>query len=280
MKASLKNAEVAANNSVFSEEIVKQYKDLKFAIEKYKSELQELYGIRVEADGLAAAINAHKVKVAEMDTEYKKKKELLDSEYEEKATETDEKIEELNKTVKKAKAAADEEIAEYNAQLHKKRIREKDEYEYNEKISRKVDADAWAEEKAKREAEIQSRVDAAKEREIAISEKEAEIEEMVKQIEGFPAKLEEAKEEAAKEAKAKADKGFAFERRALETDKKHIEEMYAAKIENLETQVSTLTQSNIELSRKLDAAYDKMKEMATATVQAGATVKVVSSNEK
>lgn len=47
----------------------------------------------------------------------------------------------------------------------------------------------------------------------------------------------------------------------------------------LESQVEALTQSNAELSNKLDAAYAQMKDMATATVQAGATVKVVSSDK-
>ena len=66
----------------------------------------------------------------------------------------------------------------------------------------------------------------------------------------------------------------------IETEKKHAEEMSAAKIESLTSQVEDLIKKNMELSEKLDAAYDKMKEMATATVQAGATVKVVSSNDK
>lgn len=74
-------------------------------------------------------------------------------------------------------------------------------------------------------------------------------------------------------------KSFAFEKRALESDKKHAEEMADAKIKNLESQVEALTQSNAELSNKLDAAYAQMKDMATATVQAGATVKVVSSDK-
>ena len=71
LRASLKNAETAAKNSVFSEEIIKQYKDLKIAIDEYKKELESLYGIKTEADSLAAIINAHKFKIADMDTEYK-----------------------------------------------------------------------------------------------------------------------------------------------------------------------------------------------------------------
>lgn len=157
--------------------------------------------------------------------------------------------------------------------------REKDEYDYNLKMDRKADADTWAEEKEKREAEIQAKDDAVTEREEAIAAKEEEIQAMKAQIEAFPDKLAEAKEDAAKEAKAKADKSFAFEKRALESDKKHAEEMADAKIKNLESQVEALTQSNAELSNKLDAAYAQMKDMATATVQAGATVKVVSSDK-
>ena len=37
--------------------------------------------------------------------------------------------------------------------------------------------------------------------------------------------------------------------------------------------------SDSPVSNKLDAAYAQMKDMATATVQAGATVKVVSSDK-
>ena len=260
LEASMQNAEVAASNEVFSDTIVKQYNDLKIAIDEYQKELEGLYGIKAEADGLAAAINAHRAKVAEMNEEYKQKKADLDAELAQKTAEVKEKIADLEKNVLKAKKQADEEMKEYNADISKKRNREKDEYDYNLKMDRKADA-------------------AVTEREEAIAAKEEEIQAMKAQIEAFPDKLAEAKEDAAKEAKAKADKSFVFEKRALESDKKHAEEMADAKIKNLESQVEALTQSNAELSGKLDAAYAQMKDMATATVQAGATVKVVSSDK-
>ena len=56
LEASMQNAEVAASNEVFSDTIVKQYNDLKIAIDEYQKELEGLYGIKAEADGLAAAI--------------------------------------------------------------------------------------------------------------------------------------------------------------------------------------------------------------------------------
>ena len=280
LKASLENAEVAAKNPVFAEAIVKQYEDLKLATQKKGEELKELYGIEAEMGDLAVAINTHRSKMASMDEEYQQKKTELDSELDKKQAEVKEQIAELDKSVRKAKSAADEEIAEYNAELHKKRVREADEYKYNEKMNRRIDADEWATEKAQREAEIQAQEDAVKAREDAISEKENEIQEMKEQIEAFPDKLAEAKEEAAREAKAKADKSFAFEKRSLESDKKHAEEMADAKIANLEAQVAALREDNAKLSEKLDDAYKKMNDVATATVQAGATVKVVSSNDK
>lgn len=279
LEASMQNAEVAASNEVFSDTIVKQYNDLKIAIDEYQKELEGLYGIKAEADGLAAAINAHRAKVAEMNDEYKQKKADLDAELAHKTAEVEEKIADLEKSVQKAKKQADEEVKEYNTDINKKRNREKDEYDYNLKMDRKADADTWAEEKEKREAEIQAKDDAVTEREEAIVAKEEEIQAMKAEIEAFPDKLAEAKEDAAKEAKAKADKSFAFEKRALESEKKHAEEMADARIKNLESQVEALTQSNAELSNKLDAAYAQMKDMATATVQAGATVKVVSSDK-
>ena len=280
LKASLENAEVAAKNPVFAEPIVKQYEDLKLATQKKSEELKELYGIETEMGDLAVAINTHRSKMASMDEEYQQKKTELDSELDKKQAEVKEQIAELDKSVRKAKSAADEEIAEYNAELHKKREREADEYEYKKKLNHRIDDDEWAAEKAQRETEIQAQENAIKAREDVISEKEDEIQAMKEQIDAFPDKLAEAKEEAAREAKAKADKSFAFEKRSLEADKKHAEEMADAKIANLEAQVAALREDNAKLSEKLDDAYKKMNDVATATVQAGATVKVVSSNDK
>lgn len=280
LAASLENATVAASSNVFSDKIVEQYNDLKEAIKYYKKELEDLYGIKAKADGLAAAINAHKNKVAMMDDEYSQKKATLDKELAEKGAIAKEKIAEFEKLVEKAKRAADEEISEYKEALQKQRNRENDEYAYDLKKAHKLDADMWSDEKAKRKAEIQAEADAVKAREEAVASREKEIKDMEEKIAAFPAELEAAKEEAAKSAKDKAEKSFAFEKRYIETEKKHAEEMSAAKIENLTSQVEDLIKKNMELSEKLDAAYDKMKEMATATVQAGATVKVVSSNDK
>lgn len=279
LRASLKNAETAAKNSVFSEEIIKQYKDLKIAIDEYKKELESLYGIKTEADSLAAIINAHKFKIADMDTEYKKLKDEQDSKLAKRKADVDEEIEELENKLSKAKSKADKEAEEYEEELKKKRIREADEYKYNLRMNKKVDSDAWDDEKSKREAEIQKQEEAVKAREDAITEKEKEIQEMKEKIEAFPGELETAKEEAAKEAKAKAERSFAYEKRAIESDKKHAEEMAAAEIANLKSQVESLKQANNELTNKLDDAYKKMNEVATATVQAGATVKVVSSDK-
>lgn len=89
LEASMQNAEVAASNEVFSDTIVKQYNDLKIAIDEYQKELEGLYGIKAEADGLAAAINAHRAKVAEMNDEYKQKKADLDAELAQKTAEVE-----------------------------------------------------------------------------------------------------------------------------------------------------------------------------------------------
>lgn len=121
LRASLKNAETAAKNSVFSEEIIKQYKDLKIAIDEYKKELESLYGIKTEADSLAAIINAHKFKIADMDTEYKKLKDEQDSKLAKRKAEVDEEIEELENKLSKAKSKADKEAEEYEEELKKKK---------------------------------------------------------------------------------------------------------------------------------------------------------------
>lgn len=280
MEATMENAERAVENPAFAPEIIAQYNDLKTAISKKSEELRDLYGIEAEAGALAAVINAHKVKKMNLEDDFAQRKADIDAQLTSKKAEVAEQISALGVELQKAIKAKEEEKAEYQRTLTRDRKREQEQYDYDLAVARKKDADQWADIKAKREAEIKAKEDSIVAREEAVSVREQKMNEMEAKIAEIPTLIADAEEKAAKTAKEKAEKSFVFERRSLTTEKDHLQEMANAEINRLREQVEMLTKTNKDLESKLDSAYSQMKELAATTVQAGATVKVVSSESK
>lgn len=280
MEATMENAERAVENPAFAPEIIAQYNDLKTAISKKSEELRDLYGIEAEAGALAAVINAHKVKKMNLEDDFAQRKADIDAQLTSKKAEVAEQITALGVELQKAIKAKEEEKAEYQRTLTRDRKREQEQYDYDLAIARKKDADQWADIKAKREAEIKAKEDTVVAREESVSVREQKMNEMEAKIAEIPTLIADAEEKAGKVAKEKAQKSFEFERRALVSEKEHLQEMTDAEIDRLREQIDTLTVTNRELQSKLDSAYAQMKELAATTVQAGATVKVVSSESK
>lgn len=282
LEASLHNAETAAENTanVFNESIIKQYNDLKIAIDTYEKRLKDMYGVEVKAEAMAAMINAHKVKKAELDSEFTQKKADLDTQLIVKKSEVGAEMVSLANALQKAKDQMDEAEREYKNNLDKIRKREAEEYEYDLKIARKKDANEWEEEKTRREVVIELKENDVIVREEALAKREDQIAEMEAKINAIPDMIKDAEDKAAKKAKEKADAAHLFEKRALEKESEHNKTLADEKIKTLENQVKALTVERDNALSKLDAAYAEMKALAATTVQAGATVKVVTSENK
>ncbi|ONI38453.1 hypothetical protein AN639_07695 [Candidatus Epulonipiscium fishelsonii] len=260
----VKKAQEIIDMNILNPEIIKQFNDVKFAIEEAKKDLAEIQEVTDAIIDAEAVIMAKNNIIAD-----KEKQEV-------------EKIEQLKKETEviindKTKKVSDleQEYADKKTTLEKERKREAEEFDYTLKRSRRLDNDKWEEEKAARLKEITDREDALSKREEEMTKKETEFKEFKEKVEGIKDLVKQAKEDGQAEAKKSFDKEKAIE---INSIKKNAEwEIKLAKMEqerNLEDLMRA--QEQIEsLQQKLEAAYNSMNALATTTVQSTGGVKVL-----
>jgi len=219
---------------------------------------------------LAALIEAQHEKRKEFESEMAEQKEELMSEIELTRTEWDKEQAEHEAAVK------DRDTAE-----KKRQTREKEEFEYAFKKEQQQAKDRFEYEKAKLENDIKTKREQAenelKVREADIAEKEEELNDLRKRASIFPKELETAVNRAIKEtsdrliseAKAKEElqkKGFEGERNVLNT-----------RVEALEKTVTEQADRIAKLSQQLEAAYQKVQDIAIKTVEGSSSSKSLAS---
>ena len=148
-KESVKNsAQDLLLKDILSPEIIEQYSNLVETIQTMKEEIKSLYGIEAEVNTLEALINTNNELKEELEKDYAKRKENLESEL-------IQKISELQNDFLNKKAEYEEETEK----LKKEREREEEQYQYDLKKSRRDENDKWEEEKAKRILELKVKED-------------------------------------------------------------------------------------------------------------------------
>lgn len=265
-KSVIENADVAAMGSVFSADIVKQYEDLKEAISIKKKDLNDLYEIEAKATSLAALINANK--------ELKLK---LDEEYTAKRAEMQEELDKIYADIVAAKEEVQTARKDEIAKATIERKREEEEYKYNLERKRKKENDAWEDEKATREKEVAIREANA---EALLAEAESKVEELQslkEKVEQIPTLIAEAEARGQEAGEKAAGKEYGYKKTMYEKEKEY-------EIAKLQDKVEALTQAKEDaetkawqLQEKLDEAYAKMNTLASDTVKANGSVKIVSS---
>lgn len=274
IRESVEHSKEVIDSGLFSDDTVKDYKDVMTAIKEGSEELENIYGIKVQAESLAAIINAGKTKAAEIEKVYKYKKDQLETEYKKEEARNKEAIAELKADFEKTKQKIEADVEEIKAENEKARKRAEDEWSYSFDKTKQKDTDEWDKVKEQWRSEIKADEDAVKAREDAVAAKENEFADMKAKIEAFPDELEFAKKDAVESTKKKLEDSARYAKEKLEMEKKHSEELLNSKIATLEASVESLTRQNKELSTKLDDAYSQMKELASDTVKSGVTVKV------
>lgn len=249
---------------------VNKFVAIRNAIVAKEKELQELYEIDRAASTLAALIEAQHEKRREFDSEMAKKKEELMGE-----------IESTRSEWEKDQAEHEASVKERDAVEKKRQTREKEEFEYAFKKEQQQVKDRFEYEKAKLENDIKTKKEQAenelKVREVVIAEKEEELNDLRKRSGLFPKELETAVNRAIKEtsdrliseAKAKEElqkKGFEGERNVLNT-----------RIEALDKTVTEQADRIAKLSQQLEAAYQKVQDIAIKTVEGSSSSKSLAS---
>lgn len=275
-KKIIESAQMIVEDNILNPVIIERYENLKTAIEMKNKELQELYGIETKANSLVAMINAYKDKEIELKDKYNARTKELDDEFTKKELILKEEIASLEKSKEDLINKIQNESNELTKSLNKKHKREEEEYEYNLKRSRKVENDRWEDEKAAREKELAEREAAVKADEVELADRTSYIEELEKKVEEIPDLIQDAKDKAFADGKAKADKSNAFEVRALKQQNDYNTQILEDKVDRLYSEVDSLKAEKANLQAKLDDAYAQMRELAAETVKSTGGVKILS----
>ena len=257
IKAAKEDAKAIVELGILNDEIVEKYKNLETAIALQEAELKEYYDIQKEVDSIIALIEAKRKIIAELDAQY----EAAKAEWE--------------KRIADEKAA----YAETVENIMKDRKRDAEEYAYKLKRDRQVENDKWQDEKAKREAALSAREEAVKAREEAMQAKEAEIADLQAKVDGIPAAIAEAVSNATakaeREANARIESEVAIKKRELSVENRLLQTQLDAAIDQLEN----ANAENKVLNMKLEAAQERVQEIATQAVRS-AQPRVMESSSK
>lgn len=230
---------------ILSQEIIDGYNALKEEEVSIKKRIKDLYDIEVNLNTLDALKIVHK-------EELEKHKAELES---------------INEEIKTSKLETqrerEEEEKEYIFQRDKKRKAEQREYETQ---------------KTEREIAIREKERAVEVRENDIANKEEEISNLYKEITELKLLAEEKYKEGLEKGKKDESKSNVFEKRTLENKHSAEIEKLQNKIEILEDSLSTEKQRNIDLSSKLDKAYEKINNTALEVAKNSGT-KILNDNK-
>ena len=252
---------------------VARFKAVQKAVEAKEQELRELYDIDKAAASLAALIEAQNQKRRAFETELGTQKEELARE-----------IETTRAEWEKEKKNHELEVRERDATEKKAREREKEEFAYLFKREQQAVRDKLNDEKAALERDILAKREAATkelaEREKAVAAQEKELADLRQRVAAFPKELESAVDRAVKEASERLKADAKSREELLRKEFEGERNVAAARIEALEKIAKDLSDQNAKLAKQLEAAYQKVQEIAEKAIEGSAQAKSLADLQK
>ena len=243
-----------------------RFRSLQKAVETKQKELQELYGIEKSASTLAALIEAHNQKRDDFDAEMAQQREGLKRE-----------MDETRSAWQKERQAHDAELREREAAEKKARDREKEQFDYGFKRDQQSLRDKLNDEKNTLEKELRLKKETAEkdltERERVLVEKETELNTLRARATAFPKELETTVDKAVKEATDRLKLEAKNREELIKKESEGQHNVLATRIEALEKTAKDLAEQNGRLNRQLEAAYQKVQEIAEKTVESAGHAK-------
>jgi Fe-S oxidoreductase len=222
--------------------------------------LQELYGIEKAAASLAALIEGQNQKRREFELELASQKEQLKEE-----------IEATRAEWEQEQKARETEVKERELTEKKARDREKEDYAYAIKREQQAIKDKLNDEKALLEKEIKLKREAAEkdltEREKVIVEREKDLAQMRERVAAFPKELQEAVNKAVAEVTARLTGEAKTREELLRKECEGERNVFKTRVEGLEKTIKDLGERNARLTQQLDAAYQKVQEIAEKAIE-------------
>lgn len=249
------------------EEEAANYLKLKESIDLKKKELKEIYDIEAAAHTLAALIEAQKQKRLQYEEEIESQKNTLEAEIKQTRLDWD-----------KEKKVHDESIKERDTEEKKARERVKEEFEYNFKRDQQLSQNAFKDQKEKLEKELaaareefeRKEAETGKnldEREVKVKEREKFVNDLQKQVDEFPGRLEAMVGKAVKEVTERltgeAGKNVELLKKEYEGEKNVLK----TRIESFEGIVAEQAKQIADLSMRLEKSYGKVQDIAVKAIE-------------
>ncbi len=247
--------------------------EIREAITIEKKNLEDLYSLSSTTDSLAAMILAQKEQKESFETEMKVVKETFEQE-----------MAGLREQWKLEKEKQIVEQKEYIEVHNKNRKREEEEYQYKLKIEHQKDTDSFETHKAKLEKEL-SEKKLAFEQEMAIREAdiknaEQELNELRKNNEEAPKKLEKALADKEKEITARLTSQFEFESKLLAKQNEGEIKLKDQTITSLKEKITEMQKLVKELTDKANNAESNVKDIAVKAIESSSKIQVFPTKEK
>jgi len=265
VKETIENVE----NNIFSEQLNDKFKKLQTALECEEQRLKELYGIEKELNNLTLVVNTHKDMINSLESERNEKEKVLT----EQITKLESEYKEKEDTLKK----------EYDVlatTLKRDRTRENEEYDYNLKRTREIENNKWNDEKKQRLEAINAKEEEANKLLTDAKEQVKKFNELSEQVEKIPEMLAKEYDKSKNETTKELNKEFKYEKDLLVSEYKNTIDRQNDKIVSLEKEIERLSEINTNLQQKMDKAYSELKEIATKTVEANGSVKILGNNQQ
>lgn len=222
-----------------------KYETLHQGVATLKQELDALHQIKAEAESLEALIIANR-----------------------------QAKEQLAKSMEARRLALEAEIKETQT----KWVREQESYEYDLKLKRRNEQDAYNEKKTKMDKELaEKKVEFDKnisEREQAMAAQEDELKRLRKENEGVERRVAEAVQQTEKAISERLSKEFDYQQKILVKDLEAELRLREQMIQTLETKVKEQQDLIAALSNKTDLAGQQVKDIALKAIEKSGVVGV------
>jgi hypothetical protein len=261
------------------------------AVEIKEKEIRDLYGIEKEAQALAALIESQNRRHEEFESKMAADRDTFESKMasdrEALTTKLTADREALTKEIDatrtkwaEEKKSKDAEAKEWETAEKKKREREKEEFDYDFKREQRLARDAFNDEKARTEMEMQLKKahleDVLESREKAVAEREERMTDLENQVAGLSNELEGAVKKAIKETEARISMDAKYREELLKKEFEGERKVLTTKIEALEKTVSEQHEQIARLSQQLDKSYQKVEDIAVKAVQSASAAQSAS----
>lgn len=238
----------------------KQLTTLHHAIEIQSKELSELHEIKINANSLAALLQAQKEKSAIFEKETSERTQVFEQEMAQKQTAWKKEREDFELSQK-----------ESEQQTKKTRQREEDEYVYLRNLTRQKESDHYLALKETQEKELTTRRLVLEQefaaREAALVSQEQELKELKLKAQKFPEELQKALQETSRAVTERLTFKFDYETKLAQKEVEGERKLFQQMILALEAKVAQLESQSQHLVDKTNQANLQVQDIAVKAIE-------------